>query len=372
MSRVRRDHTRVDVKVNALPVPPATPLCYSINMLYPQSQQRNEIFKLAHLSDLHLTSLVNVRIRDLLNKRALGYLSWRFRRRHEHLPAILDALRHDLRGLAPDHIVITGDLTHIGLPGECQQARQWLEMLGSPTDVTVVPGNHDTYVRSRWEDTLALWTPYMASDPGLNLGAQQEPGRSFFPSVRMRGPAVLIGATSARPSAPFFATGSLGATQIEGLSAILDRTRRQGRFRILLIHHPPVTATLGWRKRLTDGAALMALLARYGVEMVLHGHAHRSSVVYLPNGSGAIPLIGVPSASSRRVQAQRRAGYYVYEVRPSSEGWEISVTMRGYSPDDRCFVAEEQRMIPVLGSTTGLSDATVHPHGHPAQDGQRA
>src|SRR5574337_989040 len=268
MSRVRRDHTRVDVKVNALPVPPATPLFYIINMLYPQSQQRNEIFRLAHLSDLHLTSLVNAKIRDLLNKRALGYLSWRLRRRHEHLPAILDALRHDLRGLAPDHIVITGDLTHIGLLGECQQARQWLDMLGSPTDVTVVPGNHDTYVRSRWEDTLALWTPYMASDPGLNLGVQQEPGRSFFPSVRMRGPAVLIGATSARPSAPFFATGSLGATQIERLSAILDCTRRQGRFRILLIHHPPVTATLGWRKRLTDGAALRALLARYGVEMV--------------------------------------------------------------------------------------------------------
>ncbi|PWB77655.1 MAG: metallophosphoesterase [Candidatus Methylomirabilota bacterium] len=340
-------------------------------MLYRQSQQRNEIFRLAHLSDLHLTSLAHVKIRALLNKRALGYLSWRFRRRHEHMPAILDALRHDLDGLAPDHIVITGDLTHIGLPDECQQVRRWLETLGSPTEVTVVPGNHDAYIRGRWEDTLALWTPYMVSDPGLNIGEQQEPGRSFFPSVRMRGPAVLIGVNSARPSAPFFATGGLGTAQIERLGAVLDRTRRQGRFRILLIHHPPVTAMVAWRKRLTDGATLRALLARYGVEMVLHGHAHRSSVAYLSTGSGAIPLIGVPSASSRRVQARRCGGYHIYEVRPSPGGWEISVSMRGYSPDGRCFVAEEQRALSVFGSTVNSTDATIHPYGYTAQDGQR-
>src|SRR5574337_1737956 len=175
MSRVRRDHTRVDVKVNALPVPPATPLCYSINMLYPQSQQRNEIFRLAHLSDLHLTSLVNAKIRDLLNKRALGYLSWRLRRRREHIPAILNALLHDMRGLALDHIVITGDLTHIGLPGEFHQARQWLERLGPPTDVTVVPGNHDAYIRAPWNETFALGAPYMTSDPELRIGEQHAP-----------------------------------------------------------------------------------------------------------------------------------------------------------------------------------------------------
>ncbi|VUZ85312.1 cyclic 3',5'-adenosine monophosphate phosphodiesterase [Candidatus Methylomirabilis lanthanidiphila] len=341
-------------------------------MVYQQSQQGNEIFRIAHLSDLHFTSLGNIKIRDLLNKRALGYLSWRFRRRHEHVLEILSALLRDLSGLALDHIVITGDLTHIGLPGEFQQARQWLETLGSPTDVTVVPGNHDTYVNTPWQDSLALWTPYMASDPGLNIGEQRASGRSFFPSVRMRGPAVLIGATSARPSAPFFATGSLGAAQMDRLGDILDLTRRQGRFRILLIHHPPVTATVGWRKRLTDGAVLRALLTRYGVEMVLHGHAHRSSVAYLPNGSDAIPLIGVPSASSRRVKAKRRAGYYVYEVRPSSAGWEIGVSMHCYSPDDRCFVAGKQRVIWVPGAATGSLDAAVHPHGQPAEDGQRA
>ena len=106
----------------------------------------NSSFRFAHISDLHLTSLEDVKVSDLLNKRALGYLSWRLRRRREHAPEVLTALLRDLRQLTLDHIVITGDLTHVGLPSEFQQARQWLEALGAPTDVTVVPGNHDAYV----------------------------------------------------------------------------------------------------------------------------------------------------------------------------------------------------------------------------------
>jgi 3',5'-cyclic AMP phosphodiesterase CpdA len=245
-------------------------------------------------------------------------------------------------------------------------------MLGSPTDVTVVPGNHDTYVRTPWEGTFAFWTPYMASDPGLENGERQGADHSFFPSIRVRGSAVLIGATSARPSAPFFATGSLGAAQIDRLGDVLDRTRRQRLFRILLIHHPPLADIVGWRKRLTDGTALTDLLARHGAEMVIHGHAHRSYVGHIPSAQGEMPVIGVPSASARGANPERRAAYHVYEVRPTSSGWEVRTSVRSYSLTDHCFVAGSQRVIRIPGSTTGSPDTTVHPHGHPAQHGQRA
>ena len=58
-------------------------------------------FVLAHLSDLHLSSLEGVRARALLDKRILGYLSWRHRRRREHRTDVLDALRADLARGAP-------------------------------------------------------------------------------------------------------------------------------------------------------------------------------------------------------------------------------------------------------------------------------
>ena len=41
---------------------------------------------------------------------------------------------------------MTGDLVNISLPGEYAPALAWLESLGSPHDVTLVPGNHDAYV----------------------------------------------------------------------------------------------------------------------------------------------------------------------------------------------------------------------------------
>ena len=54
--------------------------------------------RFVQLSDPHLTSLDGVMPNQLLNKRLLGYLSWRRRRRFEHRLEVLDALLDDLRG----------------------------------------------------------------------------------------------------------------------------------------------------------------------------------------------------------------------------------------------------------------------------------
>ena len=121
-------------------------------------------FALAHVSDLHLSSLAGVSPRVLLDKRILGYLSWWHRRRHEHRTDVLEALRASLHGERLDHIAVTGDLTHLGLPQEFREAAAWLARLGEPEGITVVPGNHDAYVREPWRDTFAQWSPYMRAD----------------------------------------------------------------------------------------------------------------------------------------------------------------------------------------------------------------
>jgi 3',5'-cyclic AMP phosphodiesterase CpdA len=305
-------------------------------------REKNDIFRFAHLSDPHLSSLADVKIPDLLNKRALGYLSWRLRRRRKHSPEVLAALRHDLRGLTLDHIVITGDLTHIGLPSEFQQARRWLETLGSPADVTVVPGNHDAYVRASWDTTFALWTPHMVSDPGLSARAIPPPADSIFPAVRKRGCVALIGVSSARPSAPFLAVGSLRAVQLERLDRILGDLRQEKLFRVLLIHHPPMVGIVSWRKRLTDAAALRSVMVRHSVELVLHGHAHRMSVTRCQAASSSITAIGVPSATASGSKPGHRAQYHLYEVRPTPAGWDVRLSVRIYSPQIHGFLAKDE------------------------------
>src|SRR5260370_24842977 len=102
-------------------------------------------FVLAHLSDPHLGPLPPPGVRELASKRLFGYINWRRSRRRLHRRDALDAITRDLHGRQPDHVAITGDLVNIALPAEFAHARHWLETLGAPADVSVVPGNHDAY-----------------------------------------------------------------------------------------------------------------------------------------------------------------------------------------------------------------------------------
>ena len=124
----------------------------------------------AQLSDPHLSCPAPVRAGDLLGKRALSYLSWRLVRRRRHRPDVLEALVEDLHAAQPDHVVVTGDLTHLGLPHEFEQARRWLDALVPAPALSVVPVNHDAYARSGWEQTVGTWAPFFDSDPGAGGG----------------------------------------------------------------------------------------------------------------------------------------------------------------------------------------------------------
>ena len=70
-------------------------------------------------------------------------------RRDAYQREVLDRIVADLQAQAPDHIAVTGDLVNIGLPQEHINALAWLESLGAPQRVSVIPGNHDIYSRLR-------------------------------------------------------------------------------------------------------------------------------------------------------------------------------------------------------------------------------
>ena len=100
-------------------------------------------FALAHLSDPHLPPLPAPRLRELLNKRALGYLNWTRNRHRYQRRDVLDALVADMHGQVPDHVAITGDFVNLALNAEFEPAREWLESVGLPDRISIVPGNHD-------------------------------------------------------------------------------------------------------------------------------------------------------------------------------------------------------------------------------------
>jgi 3',5'-cyclic AMP phosphodiesterase CpdA len=302
-------------------------------------------FALAHLSDFHLCSPKGAGLQAFTNKRISGYLSWRLHRGRNHRDEILQALRQDLQHVNPDHIVITGDLTHLGLPGEFKKAQLLLNALGPPSRVTVIPGNHDTYVATASQPTFALWKEYMASDAESPYPETPPNYRTNFPSLRIRNGAALIGVSTARPSAPILAIGTIGHSQLRSLEKILDETGRQGLCRLVLTHHPPVSGVVSWRKRLTDAKAFRSVLQRCGAEMVLHGHAHRDTHRQIDTPAGKIPVIGVSSALSLGRNPQRRARYHVYHLGQTAQGWEIIFSVRAYSVKEKIFIAESRQRL---------------------------
>ena len=299
----------------------------------------NQIFTLAHLSDFHLFSLKEARVRDLLSKRIYAYLRWRIHRFTEHRADILKALASDLKKIAPDHIVITGDLTHSGLAGEYVEAEKVLRGLGPPGDVTIIPGNHDAYVTVDGLSPQSSLARYMDSDRGWAEGVSPDLPCPF-PTLRVRRHVALIGLSTARPSLPFLAVGRLGIPQLTRLDQLLEETGRRGLFRVVLIHHPPCEGMTSWRKRLMDLDSFGRVLTRRGAELVLHGHTHRSSYRWLKQPTRAIPVIGVPSATTLGRTREKRSRYHVYSIPERPAANLFNVRVRVYSPACESFVEE--------------------------------
>src|ERR1700685_255777 len=216
------------------------------------------MFTLAHLSDWHLAS--RPAPAELIGKRGLGYINWHRARKKIHRPDVLDLTIRDLKASAPDHIAVTGDLVNLSLADEYNRARGWLQTLGSPRDVTLVPRNHDIYVRSVLQAPANYWADYMRGDDGIDR----------FPFVRRRGNVALIGLSTALPTAPLLATGRLRHRQLGPPVGSLPQSRRWRH--IVLIHHPPLTQP--HLRRLVDAAGLRGVLADKGAELLLPGHDH--------------------------------------------------------------------------------------------------
>jgi 3',5'-cyclic AMP phosphodiesterase CpdA len=278
------------------------------------------MFVLAHLSDLHLASTPP--FADLLSKRGLGFINWHRKRKYVHRADVLDAITRDLKSLAVDHTAVTGDLINFSTRNEYQHARAWVETVGPPSEVTVIPGNHEIYVPAAMQWPAEFWGEYMRGDGDTEAGS--------FPFVRRRGAIALIALSSALPTAPFLATGFLGEQQLGRFAATLDETR--GLFRVVLIHHPPTIGGRTHLRRLIDAAEFRRVLAQKGAELVIHGHDHCHSLVWLDGPLRSIPAAGAPSASAHAAHGHEdAAGYNLFRI--AEEGGRFS-----------CEMIERQRM----------------------------
>ncbi len=292
-------------------------------------------FRLAHLSDPHIPPLPPVRVLQLANKRITGYLNWRLRRGVWHRRDVLDALVRDLRAQEPDHVALTGDLANLALDHEFEQGRDLLGHLGTPENVTVIPGNHDNYVRGAEIKYMTAWNRYF--EPDIR-------GDYAFPFMRRRGRVAIIGLSTAVPTLPFFATGKLGQAQIRRLASMLVSAEEENLFRIVLIHHPPA-GHRSWLRRLNDAREFRRTIKDYGAELILSGHDHVAAINTIKGPAGVVPVVQVTSASAPHDDKHGGAAFNLYEIGGEPGAWTCDVKTRQVQSDGSFIETSSSKLI---------------------------
>lgn len=207
-------------------------------------------------------------------------------------PAAIARLSVCIEQIAPDAVVVTGDVTQHGRRSEFLEAAAFFDAL-TPT-LLIVPGNHDA--------------PVFA--PVLRM---TKPWRRFRRILKFETGAVLdlagarvIGLNSARRGSlhPDWSRGRLSRAQIDGASAAALEAR-PGDLRIVALHHP-IQASEGRAGRAVVARAEEALVA-FGdarVDLVMTGHAHRAGAFVREAGRSTLVVSTAGTASSTRTRGE--------------------------------------------------------------------
>jgi 3',5'-cyclic AMP phosphodiesterase CpdA len=304
--------------------------------------------RLAHCSDLHLLSLAGARVLDFANKRWIGGLNLlTSRSRHHHTEAFEDMVV-DFPGAGIDHVLCTGDVSNLGLAQEYRFARERFDQIAlGPRDVTILPGNHDSYVAEGLKHFAEVFPDYFAGDPDWAWPADAaDPVASPWPIVRMRGPVAIIGVSTSLQTPWFTAWGRIGAPQLARLEQVLTDPRLADAIRVVAIHHPPAGKRAQSRIRgLRDHAAFAEVLGRAGAELVVHGHEHENLEEEIAGPAGAIPVLGIVSGTYEAGRPARTARYRVFEIEPGPAGGRAGMTishhLRIWHRDRRAFALDD-------------------------------
>ncbi len=258
--------------------------------------------RIAHLSDVHMLDARPSRARS-------GYsMGHRFLSVGRPLDADLRRrkLAHALsasRRVGADHVVISGDLTEIGAPGEFETLAEALHDSGIPADrMTLVPGNHDLYSPAeagRWalQGPLAAFKEPSADKPGRVV---ERPGVRILPIDVARQQPVTRSA------------GWIGHEELETIQRYGADDGMSDRPLVVVQHHPPFvrpTKALHWLDGLVGAKHLMTLLETFRHLFVLHGHLH--SAVNRALGCGVARILGATAVVDDREGCRVR----LYDVR---------------------------------------------------------
>lgn len=217
--------------------------------------------RIAHLSDLHCGSPFFV-------------------------PSMLTRAIDEVNQLAPDVVVVSGDLTNEGFLPEYELAREYLDTIECE-HVVVIPGNHDSrnvgYLH--FEDLVGPRNAVMHTG-GISI--------------------VAVDSTE-----PDLNNGRVGRGRYEW---IREQFQAPAELRVFVLHHHllPIPGTGRERSVVFDAGDVLELLQEAGVDLVLSGHKHVPYAWRLEN----LFVVNAGTVSTTRLRGRVRPCYNVIEITP--------------------------------------------------------
>ena len=175
----------------------------------------------------------------------------------------------------PDAVVLSGDITNCGEPGEYSMARRILKQIDFPT--FVIPGNHDN--NHNMIAALGQCFPHLGNDPdNIAYTVEDFPIRLVFLDSSSHGKV----------------NGNLGSNTLSWLEKTLRQKPTQ-QTAIFMHHHPLPTGCLHMDTiRCMDGIKLIGLVKEFPqVIRIICGHTHRA-IFHQANG---LIICTAPSAA---------------------------------------------------------------------------
>lgn len=205
----------------------------------------------------------------------------------EHARACEAALAY-AHDVAPDLVLISGDITQKGLPHEFEAAGDWIRAMPEPTFVIV--GNHDV---PYWDLKARLFHPWRAFERAVGHPPHDH---------QFVGPGLLVrGVTTARgwQARANWSKGVIDLDQTRRAAEAL-RAAPIGSLRVLACHHPlieMVGAPMTGEVKRGDAAA--HIFAEAGVDLVVTGHVHVPFALPIQLGDGCSYAVGCGTLSHR-------------------------------------------------------------------------
>ena len=260
-----------------------------------------------------------------------------------HRPAVTAALLRFVDERDPDAVVVSGDLTQRAKVGEYRAARAFLDDLG-PRPLVTTAGNHDVPLYRVWERLFAPYRNYRASiAPELNTVLDAKP----------RGGGRRLRFVALNSSAPLSAivNGRLNRKQLD-FAATAFRAAPEGVLRVLVVHHNLVMPADGDSAPPMRGARrLLNQLGRWGVDLVLSGHIHRTHLGWSRTGPDAerdgVPIVLAGTTTSSRGRGSEEGRNSLNLIRVLASGLEVTAYL--YSTEAGEFQPAERRHYATAG-----------------------